>query len=310
MTKKEVAREPEQWADLYRDIRGQFQKGSPHKVILKHLRIGGKEGGDQDVTTWEKDHFEGTGLSPDEFAREVVVDILEDAKIFPAHSMQKYGLFFWHKEQAQYSHRIFVQTRGGGPEDLGDVMGSEAPNDEGRTSQLMRHDEAFGRLTLMGLKEALTAAHQMIKDLREQNAQLMAQFIPVATAIQTITTRTAEMDFKLEREKKMWGMLDDLGEIVKKFGPLVAANKIKDKHPELAQMLLRAATSPADEIVRLIISDAEALGQERMQQIFGTIGQMPHGQAIVGALIQFSNQMKAQAAAQQQQAAQTNGKTE
>ena len=198
LTKKEVIKEQDQFADLYRDIRGQFIKanGTILRVVLKHLRLGGKEGGDQDVTTWDSDHFEGK--DPNEFSQEVVVDVMEDAKIFPPVT-QRYGLFFFTKNLQQHSHRIFIMVKGGGPEDSGDVFSNEGPDEEGRRAQIMRHDEGFVRLNIMSLQKTLDSKDRQLDRMDSIIDKLLNQFVPVLTAVQTMALRTAEQDFKLER---------------------------------------------------------------------------------------------------------------
>src|SRR5271154_841658 len=168
--KKEVAAESEKFADLYRDIRGQFlkAKGKLHKVVLRHVRIAGKDGSDQDVSQWDADHFEGK--DPNEFASEVVADIYEDSKIFSSGSVQTYGIFFWKTNTTQHSHRIFVRVDGSGADEgNSDVFGSEAADDRGRMSQIMRHDEAYTRLALQSIDRTMQSKDAMIAQFAAMN---------------------------------------------------------------------------------------------------------------------------------------------
>jgi hypothetical protein len=294
-TKKDVAADSEQFADLYRDIRGQFTKaaGKLHKVVLKHISMRGRDGGgDSDVSQWEADHFEGK--EPGEFAQEVVTDILEDAKIFPPVT-QRYGLFFWHKNTTTHTHRLFIMVKGGGPDDNGDVFSSEEPDDRGRTSQLMRHDEAYTRLNLQSIHNTMSSKDKQIERYEGMLEKLMGQFVPVLGMVQDIMDRSVERDFNIDRKKKMYALLDMLGEKGMQVGPYILAHALKEKKPELSQMILKAVAHPADDIVKLFMTEIEA-NPDKAGQIFGAVQQLPNGQAIIQALAQLHQQQKVQAA--------------
>jgi len=294
-TKREVAAESEKFADLYRDIRGQFLKsqGKLHKVILRHISMRGKDGGtDSDVSTWPADHFEGK--EPSEFAQEVVTDILEDAKIFPP-TTQRYGLFFWHKDTTTHTHRIFIMVQGGGPGDSGDVFSSEEPDERGRTSQLMRHDEGYTRLALQSIHNTMQSKDKTIERYEGMLQTLMNQFVPVLGMVQDIMDRTAEREFNLERKKKLYDLLDQGGEKLMQVAPFIAAHALKDKKPELSQMILKAVAHPADDIVKLFMAEIET-NPDKAPQIFAAVQALPNGQAILQALAQLHAQQKAEAA--------------
>lgn len=303
MTKKQVAQEQDQFADLFREIRGQFTKGRPLRVVLRHLRLNGKEGGDQDVSTWDADDFEGK--DPNEFSQDVVADVIEDARIFPP-VMQKYGLFFYMKNLNQHSHRIFVTTRGGGPEESGDVFSSEGPDEEGRRAQIMRHDEGFVRLNIMSLQKTMDSKDRQLDRAEAMISKLLDQFVPVLGAVQTMALRTAEQDFKLERQRKLYELLDEGGQKLMQFGPFVVAHKLKDKHPELAQMIINAASNPANDILKMLRSEMER-NPDKGQDIFKAVMALPNGLAIVQALAQLDAQEKA---AEKKQTTDNNHKAE
>ena len=294
-TKKEVAAESERFADLYRDIRGQFMKsaGKLHKVVLRHIRMSGKDGvGDSDVSQWDADHFEGK--DPSEFAQEVVTDILEDAKIFPP-TTQRYGLFFWNKNTTTHQHRIFVMVQGGGPGDSGDVFSSEEPDERGRTAQLMRHDEGFTRLALQSIHNTMQSKDKTIERYEGIIDKLFAQFVPTMTMVQDILDRSAEREFKFERKKKMYDLIDQGGEKVMQFAPLLLGHALKNKNPELSQMILKSMTNPAGDIVKLFMAEIEA-NPDKGGPIIQAVSALPNGQAILQALAQLHAQQKAEAA--------------
>ncbi len=297
MTKKEVAADQGQFADLFRDIRGMFTKGRPLKIVLRHLRIGSKEGTDSDVTTWEKDHFEEK--DPNEFAQEVVTDVLEDVKIFPP-SMQRYGLFFWWNTAPQHGHRMFIMVKGGGPTDSGDVFANEGPDQEGRTAQLMRHDEGFARLMLQGVKTTLDSKDRTIERYETLIDKLTGNFVPMVQALQDVMDRKDERELHMERTRKVYNLIDQGGEALGKFGPILAAYKLKDKNPELAQMILKASTNPATEIVKAFMGEIEK-NPEAAPAILDAVNKLPNGRAIIAALSQLYEAEKIAAQAKQQQ---------
>lgn len=312
-TKKEVAADSEQFADLHRDIRGQFLKsqGKLHKVILRHISMRGKDGGgDSDVSQWGADFFEGK--EPSEFAQEVVTDILEDAKIFPPVT-QRYGLFFWHQNTTTHTHRIFIMIKGGGPEDSGDVFSSEEPDERGRASQLMRHDEAFTRLNLQSIHNTMNSKDKQIERYEGMLTKMMDQFVPVLGMVQDIMDRTVERDFNMERKKKLYSLLDEGGEKLMQVAPYIAAYALKEKKPELAQMIMKSVANPATDIVKLFMTEIES-NPDKAPQIFAAVSQLPNGQAIIQALAQLHNQQKAEAAQeaerQKQKQEQQNGTPE
>ncbi len=298
LTKKEVAADSEKFADLYRDIRGQFLKaaGKLHKVVLRHIRMGGKDGGDADVSQWDADHFENK--EPNEFAQEVVTDILEDAKIFPP-TTQRYGLFFWYKNTTTHQHRLFILVQGGGPDDGGDVFSSEEADERGRMSQLMRHDEGFTRLALQAIHNTMQSKDKTIERYEGMIGMLMNQLVPTLTAVQDILDRTAARDFKLERDRKLYALLDEGGEKVMQIAPFIAAHALKNKAPELSQMILKAASNPASDILKLLMAEIEQ-HPDKGPAIFQAVSSLPNGPAIIQALAQLAQQEKAEAAKEQQ----------
>jgi hypothetical protein len=295
ITKKEVSRDSEKFADLYRDMRGQFlkAKGKLHKVVLRHIRMSGKSdgGGDADVSQWDEEHFEGK--DPNEFTAEVVADIIEDARVFPP-TVQRYGIFFWHKNTTNHQHRLFVMADGGGPGDGGDVFSSEEANEHGRTSQLMRHDEGYTRLALQALHNTLNSKDKQIEQFMEMNQQLMGQLIPTLTAVQDILDRTAERDFNLERKKKIYELVDEGGAKIMQFAPFIAAHMLREKNPDLSKTILKAVSNPANDVLKLFMAEIEK-NPEKGPAIFQAVQSLPNGQAILQALAQLDAQNKAEA---------------
>lgn len=293
---KQIRSEPDQFADLYRDIRAQFKKGKPLKVVLRHVRMGAAQNGssgDSDVSSWDSEHF--TDLDPDSFAEEVVTDLMEDSKIFPSTALQRYAIFFYRKNLATYDRRIFVTIKGGMGDVNGDVFASEEANEHGRTSQIMRHDEAFTRLALHALEKTLDSKDKQIDRANEVVDRLMSQFVPTLEAVQKILDRTAERDFKLERDKKIYNLLDQGGEKLLQMAPFFVASKIEGKNPQLAAMIRKSASNPAQEILKVLMADVEA-NPEKGQALLATVGALPNGAAIIQALIQLAQQEKTEQA--------------
>lgn len=288
---KQIRSDPDQFADLYRDIRAQFKKGKPLRVTLKHVRMGaGGEGGDSDVSNWDSEHF--TDLDPDTFAEEVVTDVTEDSKIFPATKLQRYALFFFRKNLQTCDRRIFMTIKGGMGDAGGDVFASEEANEAGRTSQIMRHDEAFVRLTLHALEKTLESKDKQLDRAQQVVDRLMDQFVPTLTAVQSILDRTAERDFKLERDKKLYNLLDQGGEKLLSMAPFFVASQVEKKNPQLAAMIRQSAQNPAHEILKVLMADVDA-HPEKGQALLAVVGSLPHGPAILQALIQLAQQEKA-----------------
>jgi hypothetical protein len=281
MASKKLATAQDEYAELYRNVRAKMTKGIPVRVELRHVRVG-KEGQDQTVNVWEQAQFEGK--APDVFSQEVVAEIEEDSKIFP-NTLQRYVLYWFHKNGSQHSGRTFVSILGGGGAgDDGDVYPTEGPGIEGRTSQMMRHDEAFIRMNLVSMKGTMDSKDRQIERYETIIDKLMNQFVPVLDSMQKMVTRTAEMDFKLERQKKLYGLLDEGGEKLMQFAPILLAAKMKDTNPDVANMILKAATNPSDQLFDLLMADVEQIGPEKANEIFGAVMKLPHGHAIIQAL--------------------------
>lgn len=290
--KKVMQREPEQFSGLLRDIRGQFIKGVPALVVLKHVRMG-KSDGDQDVSRWEGGHFEG--LDPQSFTQQVIEVILEDSKIFPADQLQRYALYIYRKNLSAHDHRIFVSTQGGADSSSGDVFPSEEPNDRGRGAQIMRHDEAFSRLAVEALSRALSSKDRDNDRLAEMNNTLMSQLVPTVQAVSGILTRTAELDFALEQKRKLYALLEQGGEKFMQVAPFLLAAKVEQKNPAVANMIRKAASDPAREILNVLMKDIDAK-PEAGQALFAALTALPNGTAILQALIQMAQQEKASGA--------------
>lgn len=302
MTTREVEADKEQFADLYRDMRGQFQKGRPTKVALKHVRMkGGADGaGDSDVSVWDAEHFDD--LHPDEFTKQVLTEAYEDANIYPMGSIQVYGIFVYRKNKGTHDNRIMLKIEGGSTDGAHGgstaLSLSEGPDDAGRTSQLMRHDEAFARLTIAALTSTLQSKDKTIERLEGMVERFMGTHVQTMEALDRLIGTQEERSLRLERERKMYGYMDQGIEKAMEVGPLVLAAKLKAKNPELAQAIVAMATNPAPAILKQFLADMETK-PEVAHEVFAAVAKLPNGQALIQTMVQLAQAEKANAQAAQ-----------
>lgn len=293
LARKNMRENPDDFADLYRDIRGQFTKGKPQMVTLRHLRL---HGGDADVEKWTGDYFDG--LNPDDFTQTIVAAITDDARIFQG--IQRYGVFFFRKNTTTHDARVLLTIQGGStPEEVGGVFENEDNGTErGRMAQIMRHDEAYTRLAIQSMHHSLTSLTGQLTRSEALVEKLLGAHVQILERVQTLMDRTAERDFKLERQRKMYELLDEGMDKVGAFLPFLIAHKVEEKSPQLAAMIRQSAANPANEVLKLVMSEIEA-NPEKGQEILKSIMQLPNGPAIVQALAQMKEMAKAQAQAHQ-----------
>lgn len=300
-TAMEVESDKAEFADLYRDIRGQFQKGRPTKVILRHMRMQAGAGatGDSDISVWDAEHFED--LHPDDFTKSILTEAYEDANIYPMGSVQIYGIFVFRKGKSTHDNRIVLKIDGGnqtGAHGGSTALSmSEGPDEAGRTSQIMRHDEAFARLTIGALSSTLQSKDKTIERLEGLVERFMAGHVRTMEALDTLIGKQEERSLRLERERKMYGYMDQGIEKAMEIGPLVLAAKLKDKNPELAHALVTMASNPAPVILKQFMADMEQ-SPAAAQEVFAAVAKLPNGVAIIQALAQLSQAQKAEAQAQ------------
>lgn len=289
LVKRQMQESPDEFADLYRDIRGQFTKGKPLLVVLRQLRL---HGGDTDVEKWHGDYFDG--LDPNEFTQTVVTAITDDARIFPG--MVRYGVFFYRKNTNTHDARVLLNVEGGSKsEDTGDVFGGEGSDDKARAFQIMRHDEAYTRLAIGALTTTMTSKDQQLARSEAMVERLLTAHVEVLDRVQILMDRTAERDLRLERSRKMYELMDEGIEKIGAFAPFLIAAKIEEKNPQLAAMIRQSAANPANDIVKILIKELES-NPEKAQEILAHVMQLPNGAAIVQALAQMKEIEKATAA--------------
>lgn len=301
MTAREVEADKADFADLYRDIRGQFQKGRPTKVVLRHVRMSrsGEGAGDQDVSVWDEEHFED--LSPDEFTKQLLTDVYEDANIFPMGSIQTYGIFIFRKKKGTHDNRVLLKIEGGSQEGAHgsstQLALSESPDDAGRMSQIMRHDEAFARLAIGSLQTVLLSKDKTIERLEGMVEKFMATHLQALEAVQTMIDRHEERNLRLERERKTYAYVDQGIEKALEVGPLILAAKLKKSNPDLAQAIVAMTTNPAPAILKQFMVDMENDQSGAAHEVMAAVAKLPNGQAIIQALMQMAQAEKAQAQA-------------
>lgn len=289
MTKKEVEEDKAEYADLYRDIRGQFQIGRPSKIVLRHLSSkAGVGGGTEDVATWEEEHFED--LAPDDFTKELLTHALEDSTIFQG--VQAYGIFIFRKRKTVHDLRLFLRLEGGQPG--GDLQGpmSEGPDERGRQGQIMRHDEAFARMAFQAIGQSQDRLLRALDKSEAEKETLMSGHVRMMETLDKLLDKQAEREWEFERRKKMTGYMDMGIDKLMEMGPMLVAAKLKNSNPELAQAIMQATANPAPQILKAFFQDMEK-SPDQAQKVFEAIAQLPNGPVIIQALAQLSQMEKA-----------------
>ena len=303
--KREVEEDKAEYADLYRDIRGQFTKGKPTRIVLRHVRmVGAAQGqGDTDVATWDAEHFEN--LSPDEFTKELLTEALEDSSIFQG--VQTYGVFIFRKNKSTHDQRLFLRIAGGdGDAEKNGLGPSEGPDEHGRMSQIMRHDEAFTRLNLGGIQQSM----QMLLRRAERDEviieKLTESHVRTMEALDKLIDSHERRNIELERTRKNYMYMDQGIEKVLEFAPLLLAAKVKKTNPDMADAIVKATSNPAPQILQAFISEMEA-NPAQAGKVMEAVAALPNGTAILQALNQLAQMQKQAQAVQQAPSETTNG---
>ncbi len=275
----------QQFIEFFRDVRGQFTRGRPTKIVLRHLRVTGMN---DDIETWDDpEHFEG--LEPGEFAKEIVERCQEEVKFLSG--WQQYGIFFFRKgEKQKHDTRLRLAMMGEMDDDSGNSagFGSEPANEAGRTGQIMRHDEAFGKLAFGMMTQAqntLLKDNERLSDRLEKAEGLTIKTLEV---LQNLLDRTAERDLKLERDKKMYGLMDEGLDKVMALAPHLIAAKVEKSNPELAAAIRKATANPVDDIMKAFLAELNA-NPEKANEIFARVMELPNGAALLQALQQLQS---------------------
>lgn len=286
-SKEERQESEHQFIEFFRDVRGQFVRGKPTKIVLRHLRTTGLN---DDIETWdEPEYFEG--LDPGEFAKEVVARVEEEVKFLSG--WNHYGVFFFRKgEKQKHDTRLRLSIMGEQDDDTSQGFSSETADDAGRKSQLMRHDEAFAKLAFQAMSQVQTTQLRQLERSEAMVDKLLGNSIKVMETLQVLLDKTAERDLKIERDKKMYGLMDEGLDKVMALAPALIAAKVEKSNPQLAAAIRQATVNPANAILEALLKELES-NPEKAKEIFARVVELPNGMQLLQMLQQMQEMQKA-----------------
>ena len=234
--------------------------GNCYKLTLRHFSVNKKPQGDVGTVPVTRAYSDDVG-GVDALVSQVVAMAQEDANNLHS-GIQTYGVFAHFKDDQNYTPRCMFRVAAQEEYDpeTSAADPSEPANERGLISQLMRHNEAIMRNSVMQSSYLLDTLRQENASQRELLQSQAEQSIEMAALIQeTMDNATARRISERESETKQ-GMMTSVFEHLKLIFP-VMLNK-------LAGQKIAPET---DQSFQLLAGFFESLSQEQQQALIANL---------------------------------------
>jgi hypothetical protein len=192
---------------LARWTRGVYMSGGrkPERFELRH----DSQSGEHRVDGWDAESVAAQDMSPDQLAEVILERAQEDAAHY--RGPQKYAVVVYRENgDGTYDARTFLRCQGGNP-DLNDTIEeTEAPNERGQTSQMMRHNEALMRMHLEGTREMMRFMKDIASEVRAENMHLRQREKDTIDAYAAFQDKRDERALAMKREALKEKMADQM----------------------------------------------------------------------------------------------------
>lgn len=237
-----VRRDFETW------VRKQFMvqraEGRCTRLLLRHVTQGNKAGNEVASINLPPEYDEQT---VQEVANEIETSAHTDAGGLGG--PQKYMVFaFFEKSEAKPLARFpFLEHASDvGDSDEGDELDTESPNAKGLTAQLMRHNEALMRTTMMGITQIIGTLQRQTAKQAETIEKLVEEKFQNLDLVEELLGRKQERDIAAQEADTKRKLITDAGEKALALLPVIV-NKMAGKE-------VMAAPSMNDEMLRSFLA--------------------------------------------------------
>lgn len=224
-----------------------FDGATLYRLILRHAMGGNKA---SSVAEFDVSNPEN---SPEDIASLITEAANDDAEGLGG--LQKYTVSSYFSDdpdhvRARFSFRLLVDEH-----DTGEVHDSEPATSAGLLAQMMRHNEAMMRVTVMSMSEIARIQTRQIERLASQNEDLTTKHLNMMEMMEEVMTAKDEREV---RRMEVKNKLDNQAAIVDKIGLLLPAvvNRISGKN------LLPSKTTPEQMMLDKFL---ESFSLEQMQ---------------------------------------------
>lgn len=232
-----------------------------YKIGRMELRHEVEEGARNVVRSWEGPEIDDK--APSSIGDEVFEAALADSKNF--RGVQKYGVYAFSTDQSRIAQvgRTYVQIEGGLSEEVNEFtsQGNEPANMRGHLSQMMRHNESFAKISIVGARENSAMMQKIIFQQQQTIEKMAERELKIMELTQTLMDRSAERTIELEDKQDSRQMKKAL------------INKGLEMAPVfMSKLLSNGAKNPADEQIKgLLTHFASTLNEEQMMNLMGVL---------------------------------------
>jgi hypothetical protein len=261
------------YPNVYRFIRGVFNRPPvPSKIELRHISDGRNGETQAQITSWESK--EELNNPPDDIAKDIIVEAVDDAKNHPKGFTQTYAILVYRGTEEVYQARRIFNVKGRGNNfDTDDVIQeSEPTNEKGMLALAMRNmDAAMSRLQQMS-HQISTFYDRELERKRKEVEELQKSRFATYALIENMLDRKQERDLNLRREARMEDLKDKGIKKLEQFLPMFAGKVMpalltNGASPELKKLGQETG------IQLTIGSFFESLTKEQFKQILGILSQ-------------------------------------
>lgn len=227
--------------------------GACRKFVLRH-QTGGKGGGAQ-VSMWEVESHHRHADSANALAEEISMTAESDASGIGG--TQRYVLHAYHGESEKPTDRLTFRVDGDEEGDSDDFS-SEPANAKGVLSQMMRHNEAMMKGTLMGLTSVMTTMQRQMAKQADRLEHMETDRFRTIEVMERLFSQEHQRKLELQKQESRESMTRELMGKLQLFLPVVA-NKIAGK---------QLMPAPVNEVLTGFLN---TLSPEQAATIFGAL---------------------------------------
>lgn len=237
-----VRRDFETW--IRKQVMVQRGEGRCTRLLLRHVVQGNKVGNEV-----------ASIIVPEEWSDEWIQDSVNEIET-SAHTdaggiggPQKYMVFaFFERSEAKPLARFpFLEHASDeGSDEEGAELDTESPNARGLTAQLMRHNEALMRTSMMGITQIISTLQRQVSKQSDTIEKLVEEKFNNLEMMENVLSKKQERDIELREAENKQKLLTDAAEKAMGLMPIVV-NKLMGK-------TVMPAPSINDELLKSFLS--------------------------------------------------------